>query len=271
MGNKEHYDNVTDAWIYILGDNLHYGYFKNETVCLEEATNELINKLASLAEISENTLILDVGCGIGNPAFYLHEKFGCSVLGISISPRGIEIADKKCREQMLLNNIQFFVRDALNNGFPDDCFDIVWVMESSHLIRNKKRLFQENYRVLKQKGCMLLCDLILLKNFTVKDIFTHVDKLEILQRSFGNAKLETPEFYKQLMLEQGFKNVQLIDISKEVIRTATKWKENALEHKANILKLVDDNAYNDFLISYDIIYNFFINDVLGYCLIKGEK
>ena len=54
MGNKEHYDNVTDAWIYILGDNLHYGYFKNETVCLEEATNELINKLASLAEISEN-------------------------------------------------------------------------------------------------------------------------------------------------------------------------------------------------------------------------
>jgi cyclopropane fatty-acyl-phospholipid synthase-like methyltransferase len=98
-----------------------------------------------------------------------------------------------------------------------------------------------------------------------------MDKLEILQRSFGDAKLETPEFYKQLMLEQGFKNVQLINISKEVIRTVTKWKENALEHKENILKLVDDNAYNDFLRSYDIIHNFFINDVLGYCLIKGDK
>ena len=132
-------------------------------------------------------------------------------------------------------------------------------------------MFQENYRVLKQKGCMLLCDLILLKNFTVKDIFTHVDKLEILQRSFGNAKLETPEFYKHLMLEQGFKNVQLINISKEVIRTATKWKENALERKENILKLMDDNEYNNFLTSCDIIHNFFINDVFGYCIIKGEK
>ena len=25
--NREHYDSVTDAWGYLLGDNLHYGFF----------------------------------------------------------------------------------------------------------------------------------------------------------------------------------------------------------------------------------------------------
>jgi 27-O-demethylrifamycin SV methyltransferase len=71
MSNQTHYDSVTDAWTLILGENLHYGYFARGEETLAEATDALIDALASLARIDSSTVVLDVGCGIGGPAFRL--------------------------------------------------------------------------------------------------------------------------------------------------------------------------------------------------------
>ena len=129
MDNRSHYDHVTDAWMYILGDNLHFGYFDKDDTALSEATESLIEKLAALGNIDERSSVLDVGCGVGAPALYLYAKFGCSINGISTSRRGIEIAEEKCREKGYSEKIKFYTRDAFDNGFADNSFDVVWVME----------------------------------------------------------------------------------------------------------------------------------------------
>ena len=260
MDNKAHYDGVTDAWKYILGDNLHYGYFDSSDIPLEKATNALIEKLAALAKLNDCSSVLDVGCGTGTPAFYLYEKFGCSIAGISISPRGVEIAEEKCRAKQYSGKIKFYVKDALDNGFAENSFDIVWVMESSHLMRNKIKLFEENYRVLKKNGCMLLCDLILINEFSVLDIYKYQKELATLEKSFGKAKMETLEFYKTKMLKQGFQDIEVIDISNKAFPTLAKWKDNTRSNKDNILKFFSENDFNNFLLSCDIISDFFSND-----------
>src|SRR5437868_14031258 len=43
-------------------------------------------ELADAAELSPSTRVLDLGCGIGGPARYLAATFGCSVIGVDLSP-----------------------------------------------------------------------------------------------------------------------------------------------------------------------------------------
>ena len=44
--NQAHYDSVTDAWTYVLGSNLHYGFFDTDAVGLKHATDRLVWEMA---------------------------------------------------------------------------------------------------------------------------------------------------------------------------------------------------------------------------------
>jgi len=269
--NKTHYDTVSDAWTYVMGDNLHYGYFDPPELDLKGATDKLIDSLASLSSIDANTSILDVGCGIGNPAFHLHRRFGCRVTGITVSSRGVEIAQERSEQNGTSGSVQFLVADAMDNGLPDNTFDIAWVMESSHLMRDKERLFEECFRVLKNNGCLLLCDLTLIEEFGIAEVFKYKEELAILERSFGKAKMETLSFYERKLAEQGFKDVEVVDISAKVTRTLTEWKENTTTNKDQILRFLDEEGIDGFLRSCDILSAFFADRVLGYGQAKGVK
>jgi len=271
MDTRSHYDNVTDAWMLVMGDNLHYGYFEDGDTDLREATDALIENLASLAKIDKNMSVLDVGCGIGGPAFYLHEKFGCDIRGISTSARGIEIAERKCREKGYSEKIKFYIRDALDNGFAEESFDIVWVMESSHLMRDKQKLFEETYRVLKRNGRVVLCDQMLLKEFTAIDVLKYRKELAVVERSFGKAKIETIGFYKAKMRERGFTDIQITDISEQALPTLKKWKESIRRNKHAVLEFFSEDDFGNFILSCDILTAFFNNGIWGYGLVGGVK
>src|SRR5437588_9122893 len=49
-------------------------------------------ELAEAAELAPSTRVLDLGCGIGGPARYLAATFGCSVIGVDLSPGFIDAA-----------------------------------------------------------------------------------------------------------------------------------------------------------------------------------
>jgi 27-O-demethylrifamycin SV methyltransferase len=266
-----HYDSVTDVLVYVHGANLHYGYFEPEEIGLDDATEKLIDNLAALAEMDGNSSVLDVGCGVGQPAFHLHEKFGCTVTGITLSPRGVEIARKKSIEKGYSDSIEFYEADALDNGFPSNQFDIAWVMESSHLMRDKRRLCEENFRVLKNGGSMLLCDLVLHRELTLRDLFLYRKEFTILEKTFGKAKLETLDFYKNKMIEQGFSEVEVYDISKQAQPTLGKWKSNALLHKDRMVEATGREYADGFVLACDITEDFFNQGLFGYGMIKGVK
>jgi len=210
--NQSHYDQVTDAWRIIVGDNFHWGYFESEDTDFKQAGDALIDKMAELASFTEKSHVLDVGCGIGGPALYLHKKFGCQVTGISTSTKGIEIAADVCQSKGCEAKVRFQFANALDNGLPDNVFDIVWMMESSHLMSDKQIVFEENFRVLKQGGIMLLCDNMVRKKLTEQELLQHYKELTVLQNVFGKMKHETLEFYRQMVHKVGFTDIQTLDI-----------------------------------------------------------
>ena len=271
VNNQLHYDHVTDAWTLILGDNLHYGFFETAEDSLDEATDALIDEMAGLAPINRDTHVLDVGCGIGNPAFHISSRTGCRISGISISARGIEIAQDKSRRNGLSGRVTFYQRDALNNGFPDGSFDVAWVMESSHLMRDKKQLIAENFRVLRPGGAMLLCDLILKQEFSVMDIYRYRDQLNVLERCFGKAKMETLDFYEGTIRAQGFECIEIRDISNEAFPTLDKWRQNLERNQRELAGRFSAEEIDLFARACDILTELFTAELLGYGMLKAVK
>ena len=271
MNNQAHYDRITDAWKLILGENLHYGYFTHGDETLLRATDALVDTMAALAPIDANTELLDVGCGIGAPAFRLSEQTGCSVSAISVSARGIALAREACSRKGLEKKIVFYQRDALDNGFPRASFDVVWVMESSHLMSDKQSLCAENHRVLRTGGAMLLCDLVLKRQLTLAEIYHLREELSVLEGSFGKAKMETLGFYEKTMAAKGFVNIDCRDISERVFPTLDKWQENLEANSGALSALLADKDIDNFSRSCAILKDLFAQEVLGYGIVTGRK
>ena len=134
-----HYDRVTEAWRLLLGQDLHYGVFATGSESLSEATAALTDHMVEAAQLQSGLRVLDVGCGNGAPGCFLAATFGVNVVGITTSKVGISLANERAAAAGLADAASFELRDGTVNGYPDDSFDRVWVLESSHLIARARQ------------------------------------------------------------------------------------------------------------------------------------
>jgi|YNPMSStandDraft_1061717.scaffolds.fasta_scaffold00892_15 cyclopropane fatty-acyl-phospholipid synthase-like methyltransferase len=271
MDNSKHYDFITEAWSYLLGENFHWGLFTSDTDTLNVATYNLINKMLSLIKIDENKKIIDIGCGIGTSAIFISKKYNCIVYGISNSKKGIEIAVQNSYKNNVSDKVKFFIKDVLNNDFSDNYFDIAWLMEMAHLIQDKQSLIKEAYRILKPKGEFIFCDLIFKRYLKPIEILNLRNELQMLDRVFGKAVIETLKYYTNILNNVGFKNIETYDISENVIKTLDFWKENAIKYKNEVAILTSENYVNEFIFSCDLLKKFYTDKIWGYGIIKAVK
>lgn len=109
-------------------------------------------KLEDSLEININTKVLDIACGKGSTAFYLAEKYGCSVVGIDISEELIQEAEDTCRKRGLNNNVRFEVGNAMDLPFDNNEFDVVISQGILVFVDDKTKTINEASRVLKYGG-----------------------------------------------------------------------------------------------------------------------
>lgn len=268
-----HYDSITDGWRYILGDNFHFGYFKTPEDNLNQATDNLIDEMISLCQmkLGPETKILDAGCGIGAPAVYLHDKFGSDVTGISTSKKGIDLANCRIKNQENKGNIRFMVADMTATGFPDESFDIIWILESSHLIRNKRLLFEECFRLLKPAGNILLADVLVNEKYNAFIKLRNFIPLINLMKTFGRGKTETPGLYTCLLRKAGFKSILARDVSRETADTLAWWEENIIKNRSDLGKVFDERDIKRFERSIVTLRYFFREGFHCYYLFRAEK
>lgn len=269
--NQSHYDQVTDAWRIIFGDNFHWGYFEAEDTDLNQVGDALTDKLAELTLFTKKSNVLDVGCGIGGPALYLHKKFGCYVTGISTSEKGLKIAANSCISKGYAKNVCFKFANALENGFPNNFFDIVWMMESSHLMSDKKRVFEENFRVLRKGGVMLLADIMVQRKQTEKELLQNYKELLVLQSVFGQMKHETLSFYQETAQNVGFADIVMFDIGQETYPSIYHYKERIKNNLFRIKEFLSPLKINKFLSVWDILDRLHNINLTTYGLMKAEK
>ncbi|MBN2026920.1 MAG: methyltransferase domain-containing protein [Actinobacteria bacterium] len=269
---KTHYDTVTDAWTEFMGENFHFGYFESDDTELALATELLIEKMLEYSDIDGESRVLDVGCGIGGPAFYMYEKYGCSIDGISTSERGVQMASAASREKGY-DSVRFKVADGVSNGFPDRTFDVVWIMEATHLIRDKRGLFKECNRVLKDDGTLVLCDIMQMKLLPVHKglwhFVSHGRGYYTLMKTFGPAEVLSPGLYCDRLMEAGFSEITAVDISRYTLNTMRWWRDNALNYGGG--NEADDAYTARFMRGCEILEGFFRKGLFGYGVVRATK
>lgn len=101
--------------------------------------------------------LLDVGCGGGQSAIRLKERYPhLQLAGIDLSPGQIYRARKRAQQQGV--DIRFEVADAESLPYADESFDVVYSFGSAKHWPNPLKGFGECWRVLKPGGELLVAD-----------------------------------------------------------------------------------------------------------------
>ncbi len=100
--------------------------------------------------------VLDAGCGTGNFTFKL-ARYGCSVTGVDISPDMLQRAQQKLRSLGPEGSpVEFRQMDINRLAFCDAAFDAVYSMSAFEFIDDRRRAFDELWRVVKPGGKILI-------------------------------------------------------------------------------------------------------------------
>ena len=270
--HRKIYDNILDAWLYTLGDHFYFGYFEDDGLLLPEAVKKMYRHLATLAGITTATSVLNVGWGIGELEFFLHENYGCNIHRVYHDLARIARARQRCIEKGYNRTVHFDTAHSLIGHFPADHFDVILAFESSVFFSDKNSFLADCWRMLRGGGRMVFADTMLVRELTLADLFyDNQREMLTLERTWGRMKMEALDAYRKKMEENRFRDVVARDISPLVKPTLAKWKETASAHRQQLLEVLDGGKLDDFSASCDIMDSFFKDRVYCYGILTGVK
>lgn len=264
-----HYDRVHRAWELIMGHEFHYGWFAEPTTPLEAATAALTAAMRERAAIAPGDRVLDVGCGTGRQACDNAADLGASVLGITTSATGVAAATELAAARGV--DARFERRDGTANGLPDGSFEVAWVLESSHLMRDRPALLGECARVLAPGGRLALCDIIRKRDIPFREVRDRRDDFATLRAAFGDAHMEPLTAYVETLGALGLEVTDATDISTETLPTFAAWRSNVEAHEPALLDLLGRAGVDEFVRSTDILEAFWRDGTLGYGILAATR
>jgi tocopherol O-methyltransferase len=196
---------------------MHYGYWEKDTKNLRQSLTNMNAKLAELAGITKDDLVLDAGCGVGGSSIFLAKNIGCKVIGISLSEKQIESAKKNALNNGIVDKASFEVNNYTATNYPDETFDVVWAIESVCHAAEKADFLHEAHRILKPGGRLIMADFF-------SNYYNHSKEKKNLLTKWA-ATWAIPEFeplsdFKSKAVWADFTNVEIHDATKNITPSA---------------------------------------------------
>jgi cyclopropane fatty-acyl-phospholipid synthase-like methyltransferase len=113
----------------------------------ETVADEFINTL----DLRQGMSVLDIGCGLGGPAFRMASKSGVHVHGIDLSSNMIRIAKTRLKEEELNNLVTFSQANCLELQTVEE-YNVIHSRDVFLHISDKNRLFEVIRRILVSGG-----------------------------------------------------------------------------------------------------------------------
>jgi len=151
--------------------------------------------------------VLDIGCGIGGPAFVLASKYGARVVGTDVEPQLIDDARMRAEKLGLSECCEFITVEPGPMDFPDDSFDVVFSSGVIMTIDDKEEIFAEAFRVLKPGGVLTVYDWMK-PDREFSDDMRYWFKMERITYS-----MKTFQEYEAMLKDAGFVDIVLTDRS----------------------------------------------------------
>ncbi len=232
-----HYDLSDRLYALFLDDDLQYscGYFTDWTNSLEQAQSDKKAHIAAKLAIRPGMRVLDIGCGWGGMALYLHRTTGAEVLGVTLSEEQLKVARRRADEAGVADKVKFELIDyrAVTGRFDR----IVSVGMFEHVgPAHYGAFFRKCRDLLTDDGVMLMHTIGRMGVPGVTDTFT--------------TKYIFPGGYNPALSEivRGYEGTKLIATDIEVLRvhyalTIDHWYDRTVAARDAIVALYDERFY----------------------------
>lgn len=211
----EHYDEIDPFYRRFWGEHLHHGLWVDGREDQEEAVEKLLGRALDGFEIGSADRVCDIGCGYGATARHLRGRFGCEVVGYTVSPSQHRWAVSRSSGD---DGCRFVLGDWMDGEIRTGSFEVVLAIESSEHFSSKEGLFDAIHRALAPGGRLAVCAWTAAEHPRSWEV-SHL--LEPICREGRLAGLAAESEYRAWMEGSGFHDVQCVDLSRSVSRTWT--------------------------------------------------
>ncbi len=108
-----HYDLDDRLYELFLDDDRQYScaYFTDPSNSLEQAQADKMAHIAAKLALKPGMRVLDIGCGWGGLAIYLHQNCGVDVLGVTLSEEQLKVARGRALAMGVADHVKFELID----------------------------------------------------------------------------------------------------------------------------------------------------------------
>ncbi|WP_282607950.1 class I SAM-dependent methyltransferase [Pelagibius sp. Alg239-R121] len=161
-----------------------------------QASIELLDQM----DVSADQFVLDIGCGLGGPARFAADYYGCKVAGVDLTEDYVTAGRVLCNWVGLSDKVSLRQGSALNMPLVDGTFDAAYMMHVGMNIADKAALCSEVYRLLRPGARFGIYDVMRVGE---GELTFPVPWSSVPETSF----VARPQEYKDALAAAGFKIV----------------------------------------------------------------
>ena len=236
---SHHYDLSNEFYSLILEPTMAYssGYHSSPEQPLQEAQEAKLSLVCTKLGLEPGMTLLDIGCGWGSMSLHAAEKFGATVVGVTIAAEQKKFIDARIRERGLEDRVEIRLQDY--REIPErGTFDAVSSIEMGEHVgqKNYPTYAEVLLRSVKPGGRVLIQQMSrtgkwpgggpFIESFIAPDMY---------MRPVG----ETVAFLEKAGLE--VRDVH--GLREHYVLTVAGWLERFYAHRERLVELTDEETY----------------------------
>lgn len=231
-GSKEnilaHYDLSNDFYKLWLDPSMTYScaFFNNDSVTLEEASIEKLDRICRKLDLSEDDSVLEIGTGWGSFSIHAAKNYGCKVTTTTISDAQFDYARSRIEDEGLESKITLINKDYRD---LDGKYDKIVSIEMIEAVGYEyiPDYFSKLSSLLKNNG------LVALQGITYNDQNFEVYKnsVDFIKKYIfpGSCLISIAQIIDVIKKDTDLAMVDMEDITKHYAVTLSRWRKNFMD------------------------------------------
>ena len=237
-----HYDLSNDFYKLWLDPTMTYscGYFNNDSVSLEQASIEKIDRICRKLKLNENDHILEIGTGWGSFSLYAAKQYGCTIDTVTISDAQYEYASRKIESFGLGSKINIFNKDYRKiEGQYDKIVSIEMIEAVGHQFI--PQYFSKISSLLKEDGLLAIQGI----TYNDQNFEQYKNSVDFIKKYIfpGSCLISVAQISDVIKEYTDLAIVDMEDITKHYAETLNRWKVNFMKVTPEVKRMGFSEAF----------------------------